>query len=67
MKGAYRSEAGRKAVIVLFGDGGSPLRAGDSVARISRTAPDVKSEILPNTGHAVVAQAERTLAFLRSA
>jgi pimeloyl-ACP methyl ester carboxylesterase len=53
-------------ILVLFGDGDIVLRAEESVRRISRIAPNVRSEILPNTGHAVVAQAERIFAFLRS-
>jgi hypothetical protein len=49
---------------VLFGDSDIVLRAQESIARIARIAPNVQSEILPNTGHAVVGQAQRILQFL---
>ena len=51
-------------VYVLFGDSDIVLRAEESVARIARIAPNVQSEILPNTGHAVVGQSQRILKFL---
>lgn len=51
-------------VYVLFGDSDIVLRAEESVARIARIAPNVQTEILPNTGHAVVGQAQRILKFL---
>jgi pimeloyl-ACP methyl ester carboxylesterase len=51
-------------VYVLFGDSDIMLRAEESVARIRRIAPNVQTEILPNTGHAVVGQAQRILKFL---
>ncbi|NCB06095.1 MAG: alpha/beta hydrolase, partial [Clostridia bacterium] len=51
-------------VYVLFGDSDIILRAQESIARIMKLAPNVHSEILPNTGHAVVGQAQRILQFL---
>lgn len=51
-------------VYVLFGDNDIVLRAQESIARIARIAPNVQTEILPNTGHAVVGQAQRILKFL---
>lgn len=51
-------------VYVLFGDSDIILRAEESIARIARLSPSVQSEILPNTGHAVVGQAQRILKFL---
>lgn len=51
-------------VYVLFGDSDIVLRAEESVARITQIAPNVQSEILPNTGHAVVGQSQRILKFL---
>lgn len=52
-------------VYVLFGDSDIVLRAEESIARITRSAPNVQSEILPNTGHGVVGQTQRILKFLK--
>ncbi len=53
-------------VLVLFGDHDIMLRAEQSIARIARLAPNAETELLPNTGHAVVGQSARILKFLQS-
>ncbi len=51
-------------ILVVFGDSDHLLRAEESIENIKRSAADVHSVLLPNTGHAVIGQAERIMDFL---
>ncbi|MDV4151334.1 alpha/beta hydrolase [Clostridium sp. AL.422] len=53
-------------ILMLFGDSDQLIPASKSIKRLKQFAKQAKIEILPNTGHLIVNQADRILNFLNN-
>ncbi|TVX94048.1 alpha/beta fold hydrolase [Paenibacillus agilis] len=51
-------------ILMLFGDSDQLIPASKSIMRLKQFAQQAKIELLPNTGHLIVNQADRILKFL---
>ncbi|MGN7385317.1 alpha/beta fold hydrolase [Paenibacillus sp. SAFN-117] len=51
-------------ILMLFGDSDQLIPAGKSINRLKQFAQQAKIELLPDTGHLIVNQADRMLKFL---
>ncbi|RAV21201.1 hypothetical protein DQG23_11090 [Paenibacillus contaminans] len=51
-------------IYMLFGDSDQLIPASKSINRLKQFAPQAKIELLPDTGHLIINQADRILKFL---
>ena len=53
-------------ILMLFGDSDQLIPASKSIKRLKQFAQQAKIELLPDTGHLIVKQADRILKFLKN-
>lgn len=53
-------------ILMLFGDSDQLIPASKSIKRLKQFAQQAKIELLPDTGHLIVNQADRILTFLKN-
>lgn len=53
-------------ILMLFGNCDQLIPAGKSIERLSEFAPKATIELLPDTGHLIINQADRIINFLRN-
>lgn len=52
-------------ILMLFGNSDQLIPADKSIKRLQMFAKQAKMELLPDTGHLIVSQADRILKFLK--
>lgn len=53
-------------ILMIFGNCDQLIPANKSIQKLKKFAQEVKIELLPNTGHLVINQADKILNFLKN-